>query len=83
MFQTRYRYTGAGMAYNLAGVIGGGTAPILATRLTETQGSGAVGVMLAAFGLLSLVCAFALPETRHRAMEEATSENLGKKLLLK
>ena len=27
MFRTEYRYTGAGMAYNLAGVIGGGTAP--------------------------------------------------------
>ena len=74
MFETRYRYTGAGMAYNLAGVIGGGTAPILATRLTETHGSSAVGLMLAAFGLLSLVCAFALPETRHRVMESAASE---------
>jgi hypothetical protein len=69
MFATRYRYTGAGMAYNLAGVIGGGTAPILATKLTATEGSGAVGLMLAGFGLLSLVCSLALPETRHRVME--------------
>lgn len=69
MFATRYRYTGAGMAYNLAGVIGGGTAPILATKLTASEGSGAVGLMLAGFGLLSLVCSLALPETRDRAME--------------
>ncbi len=69
MFATRYRYTGAGMAYNLAGVIGGGTAPILATQLTESSGSGAVGLMLAGFGALSFVCALALPETRNRSME--------------
>ena len=54
-------------------MLGGGTAPILATRLTASQGSSAVGLMLAAFGLLSLVCALALPETRHRAMHPKTS----------
>jgi metabolite-proton symporter len=73
MFETRYRYTGAGMAYNLAGVIGGGTAPILAARFTEAGNSSHVGLMLAAFGLLSVVCAAALPETRHRAMEPAAA----------
>jgi metabolite-proton symporter len=74
MFQTRYRYTGAGMAYNLAGVIGGGTAPILAAKLTASQGSSAVGYMLAGFGLLSLLCALALPETKHRSMEDPAAE---------
>ncbi|CAM3509288.1 MFS transporter [Nocardioides zeicaulis] len=69
MFQTRYRYTGAGMAYAIAAVIGGGTAPILATDLTADHGSGAVGWMLAGFGLLSLLCALAMPETQHRALE--------------
>lgn len=69
MFRTEYRYTGAGMAYNLAGVIGGGTAPILAARFTEAGNTPYVGWMLAAFGLLSLVCALALPETRDRAMD--------------
>jgi metabolite-proton symporter len=68
MFRTEYRYTGAGMAYNLAGVIGGGTAPILAARFTEAGNTAYVGVMLASFGALSLVCALALPETRKRAM---------------
>jgi len=71
MFRTEYRYTGAGMAYNLAGVIGGGTAPILAARLTEAGNTGAVGLMLAGFGLLSLVCALCLPETRDRIMHSS------------
>lgn len=68
MFRTEYRYTGAGMAYNLAGVIGGGTAPILAARFTEAGHTPYVGWMLAAFGALSLVCTLALPETQHREM---------------
>jgi MFS family permease len=68
MFRTEYRYTGAGMAYNLAGVIGGATAPILAARFTEAGDTSHVGLMLAGFGLLSLVCALALPETKHRTM---------------
>lgn len=70
MFRTEYRYSGAGMAYNLAGVIGGATAPILAARFTEAGQTSYVGWMLAGFGALSLVCALALPETRHRAMAE-------------
>jgi MFS family permease len=69
MFRTEYRYTGAGMAYAIAGVLGGGTAPTLAAELTSRYGSGAVGWMLATFGLLSLTCAFFLPETRHRTLE--------------
>lgn len=74
MFPTRFRYTGAGMAYNLAGVIGGGTAPIMAANLSSSYGSWSVGLMLAGFGLLSLLCAIALPETRHRIMEHVEEE---------
>ncbi|SES33394.1 Nitrate/nitrite transporter NarK [Streptomyces sp. yr375] len=73
MFRTQYRYTGAGMAYALAGVIGGGTAPILAADLAASGGGAAIGWMLAGFGLLSLVCTLALPETRHRAMEQTAT----------
>lgn len=68
MFRTEYRYTGAGTAYNLAGVLGGATAPILAAELSVSHGSGAVGWMLAGFGLLSLVSVLLLPETRDREM---------------
>ena len=70
MFRTEYRYTGAGMAYAIAGVIGGGTAPILAAQLASRHGGAAIGWMLAGFGVLSLVCTLFLPETRHRGMEE-------------
>ena len=71
MFRTEYRYTGAGMAYNLAGVIGGGTAPYLASDFAEAGNIDAIGWMLAAFGLLSVVCVLLMQETRGRVMAGA------------
>jgi hypothetical protein len=68
MFATRYRYTGAGLGYNLAGVLGGAIPPLLAAPLAASFGSVALGVMLATLGLLSLVCTARLFETRHRAL---------------
>ncbi|WP_238413200.1 MFS transporter [Saccharothrix deserti] len=75
MFATRYRYTGAGMGYNLGGVLGGAVSPLVATQLAGSFGSYAVGIMIAAFGLLSLVCTLALGETRHRAVEADPADN--------
>lgn len=69
MFQTRYRYTGAGMGYNLGGILGGAVAPLLAAQLIESYGSYAVGIMIAALGLLSLVCVLTLGETKDRAVD--------------
>jgi len=72
MFPTRYRYTGAGSAYAIAAAVGGGTAPILATALAESGDSYRIGLMMAAFGVVSLLCTIALPETRQRAMLEVS-----------
>ena len=71
MFRTEYRDPGAGMASHLAGVIGGGTAPYLASDFVEAGNTAAVGWMLAAFGALSVVCVLLMAETRHRAMSAA------------
>ncbi|OLT35468.1 MFS transporter [Rhodococcus sp. CUA-806] len=73
LFQTRFRYTGAGLGYNLAGVLGGAIPPLLAAPLTAQFGSIAVGVMLAALSVLSLVCTKALVETRHVDMSADTA----------
>jgi metabolite-proton symporter len=69
MFETRYRYTGAGMGYNLGGVLGGAVAPLVAAQLAGTFGSYAVGIMIAAFGLLSLICVIAVGETKNRVVD--------------
>ncbi|OXM72752.1 MULTISPECIES: MFS transporter [Amycolatopsis] len=74
LFQTRFRYTGAGLGYNLAGVLGGAIPPLVAPNLTASFGSIAVGVMLAVTGLISLVSTLALKETRGTVM---TAEQAG------
>lgn len=68
MFHTRYRYTGAGLGYNLAGVLGGAIPPMLAAPLAASYGGIAIGVMLSVLGVLSFVCTKALVETRDRAL---------------
>ncbi|MBO0879014.1 MAG: MHS family MFS transporter [Mycobacterium sp.] len=62
LFATRYRYSGTALALNLAGVAGGPT-PLIAGTLQATYGSWAIGLMLAAIALVSLVCTLRLPET--------------------
>lgn len=64
LFETRYRYTGAGMAYNLAGVLGGGVTPIVAATLLTSAGGLAIGLLLAGTSVLSVICTLALRETK-------------------
>jgi metabolite-proton symporter len=54
LFPARVRYTGASMAFNVGGIIGGGLAPMIAKALSDEYGLGPVGLYLAAAGLLSL-----------------------------
>ncbi|WP_037144087.1 MFS transporter [Rhodococcoides fascians] len=68
MFETRYRYTGAGLGYNLAGVLGGAIPPLVATPLAASYGSVAIGVMLAGIGVLSVACTLAMRETKDRVI---------------
>ncbi|MFD4182745.1 MFS transporter [Rhodococcus sp. NPDC058514] len=68
MFQTRYRYTGAGLGYNLAGVLGGAIPPLIAAPLASSYGSFAIGIMLAGLSVLSFFCTKALVETKDHAL---------------
>ncbi|MGE7437687.1 MFS transporter [Kitasatospora sp. NPDC001175] len=69
LFPTRVRYTGASLAFNLGGVVGGATAPLVAARLTGMYGTAEpVGWYLAGIGVASLLCLYALPETRGPAL---------------
>ena len=49
IFATRYRYSGAGLALNLAGLIGGAVPPLIAAPLMATWGAPAIGAMLGTF----------------------------------
>ncbi|MDQ3761221.1 MAG: MHS family MFS transporter [Actinomycetota bacterium] len=70
-FPTRYRYTGAGTSYNLAGIVGGAIPPLVATPLAAAFGGFAIGVLLCALSLLSLFCTRALAETKGCDLRQA------------
>ncbi|WP_282777844.1 MULTISPECIES: MFS transporter [unclassified Nocardia] len=69
MFQARYRYTGAGMGYNLAGILGGALPPLIATKLLAGPGSFWVGVLLAALSVVSVLCTRLIVETKDRSID--------------
>jgi Nitrate/nitrite transporter len=71
IFQTRYRYTGAGMGYNLAGILGGALPLIVAPPIAAAYGGIGVGFYLSAIALLSTLCVLALPETKDVAIDAA------------
>jgi len=61
MFPTPVRYTGASLAFNLAGILGASPAPYIATRLAGAHGIGSVGWYLAGMAVLTLLALLAVP----------------------
>ncbi|MEU7488014.1 MFS transporter [Streptomyces sp. NPDC042319] len=68
LFGTKVRYSGASLAYNLGGVLGGAVSPLIATRLQSAFGSSSVGWYVSAMAVVSLLCVLVLPETREREL---------------
>ncbi|ONM48834.1 MFS transporter [Nocardia donostiensis] len=65
LFPTEVRYSGVSLAYNLASVLAGSLAPIIAIALYDHFGTGqAIAVYLAVMGAISLVAALVARETR-------------------
>jgi fucose permease len=69
LFATRYRYTGAGLALNLAGIVGGAVPPLIAGPLAIRHGGGAIGLMMAILVMVSLASTYWLPETKQRSLD--------------
>jgi MFS family permease len=63
-FPTRIRYTGASMAFNVGGIIGGGIAPMAAQMLATTYGTASVGLFLTIAALCSLVGLLLSPKSK-------------------
>jgi hypothetical protein len=55
LFPPLVRYSGASVAFNAAGILGGGLAPLVAQRLSDDFGLAAVGGYLAGCALLSAI----------------------------
>lgn len=64
LFPTNVRYTGSGISYNVASILGAAVAPFIATALAARHGVGAVGIYLAVAAGVTLLALIAAPETR-------------------
>lgn len=70
-FPGHVRYAGASLAYTLAGIVGGGFAPLLITTLFKAYGSTlAISLYVSAALLVTLAALWAARETAHTRMEE-------------
>ncbi|MBI4936776.1 MAG: MHS family MFS transporter [Nitrosomonadales bacterium] len=68
LFPTSVRYTGAGAAYNLGGILGASLAPYIAQQLAGRGGLSWVGGYVSAAAAISLLAAFFTHETRDREL---------------
>lgn len=68
LFPTRVRYTGAGAAYNLGGILGASLAPYIAQQLVLHGGLSWVGGYISVAAAISLLAAVTLRETRDREL---------------
>jgi metabolite-proton symporter len=72
LFATKVRYTGSAVGFQLAGVFGGGFAPLIAIQLIVLTSSGfAVAGYLSAALLLMVFCVYVAKETSKITMNEA------------
>ncbi len=65
-FPTRTRYSGSSLGFNLAGIIGGGPAPFIATWLATSYGGYAVAVYIALFAIIGVAASRALLRLAHK-----------------
>jgi MFS family permease len=64
LFATRVRYTGASIAFSLAGILGGALAPNIALALSERYGLVAVGYYIGCVALVSVIGLLTIPSGR-------------------
>ena len=63
LFQARYRYTGAGLGYNLAGILGGALPPLAASAMVAAGNTLGVGIMLSLLSAMSMMCVLVMTES--------------------
>jgi metabolite-proton symporter len=78
MFSTRLRYSGASMGYQVAGILGGALAPIVAVKLVQVTGSAfAVSVYVCAMLVITGIALWLAPETAGAPVDEERPEHVG------
>ncbi len=69
LFPTNIRYTGSGVSYNLASILGAALTPFVAAWLVKNHGPGSVGFYLAALGTMTFIALWLSKETRDRDLD--------------
>jgi MFS family permease len=70
-FTPRLRYSGASIGYQLASVVAGGPAPLIATALLAATGSGyAIAVYIALCAIVSIVATIMMPDYTNRDISQ-------------
>jgi metabolite-proton symporter len=77
LFPTNVRYTGSGIAYNLAGILGAAVAPFIATWLAAKYGVAWVGVYLIAAAILTLIALWVMRETKDISLDDPIADHVG------
>ena len=70
-FPVAVRYTGAGLSYNLGGILGASTAPFISQLLVDKGGLAWVGYYVSTMALVSLVAIVLMNETQQRNFNES------------
>ncbi|MEB3022438.1 MFS transporter [[Mycobacterium] crassicus] len=71
LFPTNVRYTGSGIAYNAASILGAAVAPFIATWLATSHGVGWVGVYLSTAAAVSFIAVLVMRETRDTVLDDS------------
>jgi hypothetical protein len=81
LFPTAVRYTGASLAFNLAGILGASIAPYVATWLAGRYGLAFVGYYLSVAGALTLLALLLIGPATHASprMSQAHSVAQGER----
>ena len=73
-FTPRLRYSGASIGYQLASIIAGGPAPLIATALLAATGSGyAIAAYIAACAVVSIIATVMMPDYTNRDISQEHS----------
>src|SRR5215217_74388 len=69
LFPTNVRYTGSGISYNIASILGAAVAPFIATWLATRYGVGWVGLYLFIAASLSFIAMLIMRETKDTSLD--------------
>ena len=70
-FPVAVRYTGAGLAYNLGGILGASTAPYISQLLVDQGGLVWVGYYVSVMAFISLMAVMLMKETKQIDFNQA------------